>query len=368
MATHHIIAAALGSALLLSACDGLRAPGTETEQTSETPADTDTSSPETQPVADPVETDPAQPATPEPVTEPVDGDAPEVPQIASLTEINAVNCEVFSLDGVTVAELMQAGPPEPVGGVTTAQVGGTPISREEFPGLVKLEPAEDIGSAVGHGHCGTTRISETWFITAAHCLDQKFDRIELVVGAERLSSPDARRVVANLSVCHAAYGGAAQRYANDVALIKIDPIVAETLTDIPIAPLLGTEKTFTPRNYPRAFVAGWGLTDFTAGTLSDELLSTELSVVSVGPSRIQVASLDGAGPCIGDSGGPIYVEETDGTRRLVGVLSAVEGNDDGKFCEGDYNAQYTNLAGFTNWIEEVQLVCDDDPSLCKLAD
>jgi hypothetical protein len=368
MAILRTLIAACAASLFLAACDGLRTPGSDNGQT-ETPADTSTTTPgETDPVSEP--TEPETPTTPEtdpvsePVTDPVEPETPAIPDISDLAEINAVNCKVFSTEGLTVAELMSAGDPEPSLNVGTAQVNGRPVPREEFPGLVKLEPAEDIGSAVGHGHCGTTRIGETWFITAAHCLDQSYDRIELVVGSETLS--EGRRVVATRGICHAAYGGAAQKYTNDIALIEIAPEVAETLTDIPIAPLMGTSKAFTPRNYPRAFVAGWGLTDFNAGTLSNVLLQTELKVESVGPSRIRVSSIDGAGPCIGDSGGPIYVEEADGTRRLVGVLSAVEGNAEGKFCQGAYNAQYTNLAGFTDWVEQVKLVCDNRPELCEL--
>ena len=366
MAILRTLAATCAASLFLVACDGLRTPGSGNGET-ETPAETNTTTPgETDPVSEP--TEPETPTAPEtdPVSDTVEPEpeTPAVPNISDLTEINAVNCRVFSSENITVAELMNAGDPEAEVSFGTAQVNGRPVPREEFPGLVKLEPAEDIGSAVGHGHCGTTRIAETWFITAAHCLDQSFDRIELVVGSETLS--EGRRIVASRGICHAAYGGAAQKYTNDIALIEVAPEVAETLTDIPIAPLMGTEKAFTPRNYPRAFVAGWGLTDFNAGTLSNVLLQTELDVESVGPSRIRVSSIDGAGPCIGDSGGPIYVEEDDGTRRLVGVLSAVEGNAEGKFCQGQYNAQYTNLAGFADWIEDVQLVCNNRPGLCDL--
>lgn len=360
-----LLSAVLLAGAALSACDRVQVPGAP-----EKPATTDIPPPPPEvPVADTGTT----PSTPGPTptdTPPADPDTPPAPPatpdfsgIGALTEINAVNCAVFSSDTLTVAELMNAAPPEP--GVSVASINGTAVALSTFPGIVKLEPEKDLpGGAVSNGHCGATRIAERWFVTAAHCLDSKTDRIEMVVGSAVLSAPTARRIEGVRAICHAAYGGAAERYANDVALIEVSAETAATLGDVPIAAMGPTALPFTPRNYPRAFVGGWGLTNFNAGTLSNELLSAELGVTSVGPALIQTASLNGSGPCIGDSGGPVYVAEADGTRRLVGVLSSVAGNAQGQFCQGDYEARFTNLQGFSGWIGEVMAVCDARPDLC----
>ena len=78
-----------------------------------------------------------------------------------------------------------------------------------------------------------------------------------------------------------------------------------------------------------------------------------------------MASLDNAGPCIGDSGGPLLIDEDDGLPRVVGVLSVVEQNrTTGKFCEGSYNARYTNLQGYISWVQDVIGVCETSPELC----
>ena len=405
-----LIATSLLAALLVTACDGVRVPGAPS--TGETPSipssgrdavaetgsevamdaevetdpaagtdagpGTDASTPETDPTSgDPAPVDegtlPAtEPAADPAVANPNDGEAapsdnPEdlPPPLASLTEINAVNCLVFSSDSVTVAELMDAGDPEPRVGL--AAINGQAAMRASYPGIVKMQPAEDIGGgAVAHGHCGATRIANNWFVTASHCLDGGYDRIEFIVGAETLTSPLAMRIVAERAICHAAYGGAAERYSNDVALVEVSDEVAAGLTAIPIASLDAPTQTFTPRNYGEAWVAGWGLTNFEAGRLSNDLLSARVKVTNVGPALVLTQSIGGSGPCIGDSGGPLYIEESNGTRRLVGVLSAVEGNASNKFCEGTYTARFTNLRGFSGWIEDVITACETNSALCDI--
>jgi secreted trypsin-like serine protease len=112
-------------------------------------------------------------------------------------------------------------------------------------------------------------------------------------------------------------------------------------------------------------MAGWGLTRF-GGQLSNDLLATAIRITAVGPAAITVASHAGAGPCIGDSGGPLYVTEADGSKSVVGILSVVEQNRaTGQFCAGDYNGRYTNLQGYTGWIDSVIALCESEPDACK---
>ncbi|MDP1554393.1 MAG: trypsin-like serine protease, partial [Hyphomonas sp.] len=139
---------------------------------------------------------------------------------------------------------------------------------------------------------------------------------------------------------------------------------AAAIPSVPVARTGATRLTLAPANYPTGEMAGWGITHF-GGQLSNELLKTALRITAVGPAAITVASQGGAGPCIGDSGGPLYVSEADGSRTLVGVLSVVEQNRaTGQFCAGDYNGRYTNLQGYAGWIDSVIAFCEAEPAAC----
>ncbi len=285
----------------------------------------------------------------------------------SLGQINAMRCALPDDLPPTPTVAMVAGATgieESVVGVEA--VGGLAATLTAFPGIVKLEPrrAEATG-AVASGHCGALRIAANWFVTAAHCVDQPYDEIRLIGEAEDLRSPAARRVSAASAVCHAGYQGTANGYANDIALIRLGDDQLGAFANVPVARFGQTRLPLAPANFPRADMAGWGITRF-GGQLSSQLLSTGLEIISAGPAAITVRSLNGAGPCIGDSGGPLFVTEADGTRTAVGVLSVVEQNRiTGNFCEGEYVGRYTSLEGYAGWITSVMSLCDTDPGACR---
>ncbi len=363
------------AALTLTACDQIRLPGSE-----KTPPET-ASDPAETPVDTPVvvaDTTPP-PVTEEPVTVPVTDTAPVTEPVDDMasTEVNvaiadlaAINAAVCGLpmrpadNSLTLAERTGAQPADP-NAVSTATINGMAATLTSFPGLVKMEPREILpGGAISSGHCGATRIAEHWFITAAHCLDDDYDEVMLVTSSETLSSPLAKRVQARASLCHAAYGGAGDNFVNDIALVRVDDSVLADLASVPVANFGPTDKTLVPFNYAQVSMAGWGLTSFT-GSLSNELLSADLTLTGTGPAAIGVESVDGAGPCIGDSGGPLFVREEDGTQTVIGVLSVVEQNlETRQFCEGRYGARYTNLQGYDDWIRDVMAACDNGTGLC----
>ena len=364
------IMGAVAAACLLSACDQVRLPAPGDQET--TTQEASTAEPE--PTVDVVQIEPA-------TTDIVDTDVTErdmteadtvdiAPPPALITDLAAINAALCGLplrpldDSLTLAEITGARPADP-DLIETATVNGEAASLIDFPGLVKMEPREFLPSgAIASGHCGATRISEHWFVTAAHCLDDDYDEVSLVVDSETLSSPLAKRVSAVSAVCHAAYGGAGSSYMNDIAMVRIDDDDIASIGRVPIASFGDTEATLVPFNYAEARMAGWGLTAF-RGVLSDTLLQADLDVTKVGPSVIEVRSKAGAGPCVGDSGGPLFVSEPDRAPILVGVLSVVEQNPaTGAFCEGDYGARYTNLQGYVSWIDDIVATCDNGEGLC----
>ncbi|MEM8617666.1 MAG: trypsin-like serine protease, partial [Pseudomonadota bacterium] len=317
-------------AVLLISCDQVRLPGaddlslsqpeaqpapTETASVSSTPPPTPQEQTETQ--QDRTETDNTGIETAS-VTDPVI-------LVSSLAEVNAALCGLPLQPqdpSLTLAERTGAEPmPDDLVGV--AAVNASAASLRDFPGLVKMEPREFLPSgAIASGHCSATRIAEHWFVTAAHCLDDDYDEVDLIVGVENLRNPMARRIKAVSSVCHAAYGGAANSYFNDIALVRVSSDDIGTIADLRMATFSDTDERLVPVNYGAARMAGWGLTDF-RGSLSDVLLTADLTITGVGPGNIGVASVNGAGPCIGDSGGPLFIAEGDGRQSVVGVLSVV---------------------------------------------
>ena len=364
--------------LTLSACDQIRVPGdgrpnptppvTDPEPTAPEPTAPEPVTPE--PVTPEPETTTPTTPDPAPTPAPTEDPTPETAEATPITDLAQVNAAVCGLalrpvdDSLTLAEVANATPPNP-DTVSAAVINGDSASLSDFPGLVKMEPRETLpGGAISSGHCGATRIANNWFITAAHCLDDDYDEVLLIAGSENLQNPFAKRVQATASLCHAAYGGAGNNYVNDIALVRVDDAVASELNDLPIAAYGETQSTLVPFNYETVEMAGWGLTAF-RGSLSNDLLTATLSLTGTGPAAIGVESIAGAGPCIGDSGGPLFVTESDGTKTVVGVLSVVEQNlETGQFCSGQYGARYTNLQGYTSWISETIAACESNNGLC----
>lgn len=379
----HLLAAA-GFAVFLPACDIVRLPGAGAPEPAPAAAEAEDVAPAG---AEPA---PAEPISgtiqqPEGETPTVDRDAPEpgakesaladpasfaalgaAAARPSLALLNAAHCAlpegaaptptVGAVAGATELE-------EPIAGVEVVNALAAPLAA--FPGIVKLEPRRtEATGAVASGHCSAVRIRANWFLTAAHCIDQPYDELRVIGDAANLRSPAARITAASSAICHGGYLGTDNAYSNDIALLRLSPEQAAALGAVPVARTGATAKALAPANYETGEMAGWGLTRYT-GHLSNELMMSALKITAVGPAAITVASHGGAGPCIGDSGGPLYVSEADGSKTVVGILSVVEQNRaTGRFCDGEYNGRFTNLQGYTGWIDSVIAFCEAQPDAC----
>ena len=231
-------------------------------------------------------------------------------------------------------------------------VGGNTATDGEFPFLVRLYI--DIG---GSSYlCGGSLLSDTWVITAAHCLDgAPVSGVSIRAGSNQKSS-GGERVYADQLFLHPDYDPATSDH--DIALIELTSAVTAPKTGT-IDRLTSNESTAMPEGSP-VWVAGWGTTS-SGGNTSEDLLKVSVNVsypsscaANSGYSSADItnnmicASIPGGGQdaCQGDSGGPLF--RYDGSDLwLAGIVSWGIG------CAlSSYPGVYARVANYDTWISQ----------------
>ncbi|MEL6566894.1 MAG: TIR domain-containing protein [Pseudomonadota bacterium] len=237
--------------------------------------------------------------------------------------------------------------------------------RAKYTGIAKLEPFRQIRVGTYKGHCSATRIDEFWFVTAAHCLDDTYDGAILNFGDDDLEGVHLRTAPVEIAICHRGYTGGA-RPENDLALVRVPAEARRALLNVAVAEYDAPDRALVPSNYPTADIAGWGTIGGFGGVLDSRLHEYTMDLGATGPARTELLTPEGRqGPCVGDSGGPVYIRELDGRQKMIGVLAHITNDSGRRPCEAPYSSFVTSISGYRDWIGSAISFCDANPARCK---
>lgn len=233
-------------------------------------------------------------------------------------------------------------------------INGTAAADGEFPFQVSL--MKDYGSSYST-FCGGTLISDTWVVTAAHCIAALVPT-HIIYGTNEVYPLDSNqtRAVAQVIV-HSGYDESVD-YNNDIALLRLESAVGSQAIDY-----VSTTNVLNFTTGTMATVSGWGLTDADDGnSSSDILMKVDIPIYDQAQCVQDYSNTDapvsdnmicagydagGYDSCQGDSGGPLFVQNDDGTDTLIGIVSYGVG-----CATAEYPGVYTKVANYVDWIEQ----------------
>ncbi|XP_059474203.1 trypsin-1-like [Neocloeon triangulifer] len=223
-------------------------------------------------------------------------------------------------------------------------IGGGNADQGEYPSQLTLQ------YLVWH-ICGASIISETFVLTASHCVDGLSAAVLSVRSGSVNLSEGTRHQVTRV-IMHENFD-ALDSFNNDIAILEVEPPFVYGPYVQPIAlPNQGDE----PAVGTAATVIGWGQIE-DGGALSAELKELVVEIrdqklcqtvyngigYDVYPGQICADFPDGnIGACNGDSGGPLFVDGV-----VVGLVSW----SDGCAIPG-YPTVYNRVAYYRNWITQ----------------
>ncbi|EDW81665.2 uncharacterized protein Dwil_GK10899 [Drosophila willistoni] len=240
---------------------------------------------------------------------------------------------------------------------------GRNLNDRQMPWMVALYQRES--NSVGF-LCGGTLISANTVVSAAHCFSfgnnvVSASQVAVSLGRKSLDllAPGQRRRVTNILI-HDHYSSDTWTDA-DIALLKLHMPVSFTDTIKPICLWNDNYQLDLPSGHT-SYVAGWGADEkrnvntkiakiANVNILTNEQCINGLRLPDskgrVTANTICASNDKGAGPCKGDSGGGLMLEENN-VWVLRGIISA--GQVTGSICDLTQPVIYTDLARHITWL------------------
>jgi secreted trypsin-like serine protease len=233
-------------------------------------------------------------------------------------------------------------------------VGGHDADIKNFPWQVSLRE--------NGGHfCGGSILNERWVLSAAHCLWQSSpSRVNVLAGVTRRSDSESGQLrQAKEIYIYAGFAGV--QNGRDASLIELENPLDLTVAEVKAIPIVTAAEAAAGSTAPgvKATVSGWGQTSLQDES-PDVLQYLEMPIVAdqvaeqaygyTRPDFLPVATdLNGEdkSPCYGDSGGPLVVSDSNGVRKLAGIVSWGDQN-----CTNSTPAIFGRVSAFESWIKD----------------
>ncbi|KAJ2497970.1 hypothetical protein GGH96_004685 [Coemansia sp. RSA 1972] len=222
--------------------------------------------------------------------------------------------------GVAIASFVFAAPPPPGHNLIPRIMGGSDADYSKYPFIVYLYNQAD------KSFCGGSIISDSWILTAAHCIKQaSASDILVFIGQAEYNLDTSKGTKIAAVANHPQYNDATME--NDISLIRLQSAITnKQVSTIAL-------DTSSVGDGTKVTALGWGYTSPTSTQASKQLKLGDLKTLSREQcgsidtkftgndgARICVAADEGADTCPGDSGGPL-VRQVGGKTVLVGITS-----------------------------------------------
>ncbi|XP_055853321.1 serine proteinase stubble-like [Episyrphus balteatus] len=249
---------------------------------------------------------------------------------------------------------------------------GEDIPRARFPWIVALYRKQNNGFHFNFNFiCGSSLISPSTVISAAHCFYDSFylirhEEILVSLGRHNLTNWSDSYIVqrdVERIIQHPDYNPELDKADADVALIRLKEPVTFTYAVRPICLWDGSLPLDVQDIVgARGVVVGWGRDEnnnsiTTSPKLVNATIASEISCLNSSSTFFDLTSnrtlcagnRDGSGPCNGDSGSGlmIYIRNK---WMLRGIVSIGLSNQNDRQCNLKEYVVYTDIAQFLGWI------------------